>query len=207
MENTTGQSNCLQAEKKPSGSVRQPAQRIYLRSAILHYLSKADHQADEKESFAKLEIVRELTRRLRKNAGFSVWVPLWFAIACCVLLVLWVAARTRQTYFYSFPDNYLRIIQNLDPCIPDGSCGKRFVLQSVSNGVANPETEMHFSEPQHFEAGMTFSWIRYQNHGGTVVIDGWDVVREKGLPVLAPNCSFDWAHNHIVCEGDKALFE
>ncbi len=184
----------------------------YLRAALRHLLFKADREPDKKKAFELyLSGARELSKKLRSNRGFTkAWSSVAFAAACCALL--YGAARNwSKSYFYSYPDNYLRIVQNVDPCFPDGSCGKRFIIQSISSGVANPETEMHFSEPQHFEAGMTFSWIRYQDHGGTAVVDGWDVVRQEGRPILAPNCHPDYSDapvaGHIKCIGGKALFQ
>ena len=210
MQAADAQSNYLQGKKKPSASV--PAARIYLKQAIRHYLYKAEAEPCEKASFAKLEIVRDLTRRLRRIDGYAWWVPVLFATAIAALFLFSIIWRTSKTYFYTWPDHSLRIVQNLDPCdAPDGSCGRRFVVQAVEFGVPKPETVMHFRDPQHFEAGMTFSHISFKYIGSEAVTDGWDVVRDfEGMPVLAPNCKPDYSKaptaGHIRCEGGKARF-
>jgi hypothetical protein len=208
MHVTDGQSNCLQGQKKPSGSVS----KIYLGAAIRHYLYKADRIPNEKEAFAQLEIVRELARRLRQNAGFSPWVPLSFAAAIAAAIVILLVTHTRHTYFYSYPDNYLRVVRNVDPCLPDGSCGYRFAMQAVTDGVAGEVTEMQFCKglQSRFEAGHTLRWIRYANLGSCQAIDGYDILRDSSGPVLAPNCVKDYTTapvaGHIACEGGVARF-
>lgn len=191
--------------KKPPQGAADPN---YLKFAIKHYLTKAEQEPAEKErNRILLEHVRPLNRRFRGIAGRSIWWPISFGCAFAVFLVALIASKTSKTYLYQYPFDYLRVVENLDPCQPDGSCGKRFIVQSVTDDVPNPETELHFREAQHFEAGMTFQWIKYRLINGQAVTDGWDVVRGKDrLPVLAPNCSFDWANNHVVCEGGKARF-
>jgi len=143
--------------------------------------------------------------------GHSIFWPLSWAIVSCIMLVLVITRSTRNVYSYSYPDNYLRVIQNLDPCQADGSCGYRFIVQGVFGGATGQETEMHFCprgmQPR-FEAGHILAWIRYANLGSCQAIDGYDVLRDESrIPIIAPNCQFDWPNNHIVCEGGKAKFE
>lgn len=151
----------------------------------------------------------ERRKRVRRGEqGFSSWLPIAFTVFVIVLAMLWIAGRRKHTYFYQYPGNYLRVVQNLDPCEADGNCGKRFVMQSVVDGKPNPETEMRFSEPQHFEAGHTFAWFRYLDKGSVQIQDGFDVLKDPvtRMPILPANCIPNWATNHIECEGGKARF-
>lgn len=155
----------------------------------------------------------ERRKRVRRGEqGFSSWLPIAFTVFVIVLAMLWIAGRRKHTYFYQYPGNYLRVVQNLDPCdSADGLCGKSYLMQAVVNGFPYPETVMHFRDPQHFEAGMAFSHISFKYIGSEAVTDGWDVVRDfEGLPILAPNCKPDYSTaptaGHIRCEGGKARF-
>lgn len=174
-------------------------------------VARAEAEPDKAEAWKLWQRVREFDFSFRfPPKGHSIWPPLVFASAAMVVFALAVAQHTRHVYFYSYPENYLRVVQNLDPCLPDGSCGYRFVMQAVTDGVAGQETEMHFCKGMQprFEAGHSLSWIRYANLGSCQEIDGYDVVRNAGrLPVLPPNCNFDWPNNHIACKGGRANFE
>ena len=193
--------------KKPSASAS-----LYLRAATSNQANIVEPLPATKANWSEYERLRLLAWRLRRNAGFAWWVPVLFAAAIAVLFLLWLAARTSQTYYYTYPSNYLRVVQNLDPCDgPDGLCGKSYLMQAVVNGFPYPETELHFREPQRFEAGHTFRHITYKLIGGEVVTDGWDTLKgADGLPVLAPNCKPDYSKaptaGHIRCEGGKARF-
>lgn len=151
-------------------------------------------------------------RRVRRQKGSTWEWPVAFALCCVVIFAVAISRPARHTYFYQYPNNYLRVVKNLDSCQADGSCGYRFVVQSVTNGVAGPETEMHFcrSLQPRFEQGHTLSWIRYTNIGGCSAIDGYDVVRANGVATLAPNCKADFTQakdaGHITCEGGIAKF-
>lgn len=161
--------------------------------------------------FTTVEAIRARRKR-EQSKGFSVAWPIVFAAAVCLLMLLWLFARTSRTFSYTYPDSYLRVVANLDSCdAPDGTCGKRYLVQAVEQGFAYPETEMHFRDPQRFEAGHTFKWIRFKRIGSEVVTDGWDTLKgADGLPVLAPNCKPDYSKaptaGHIRCEGGKARF-
>lgn len=202
-------------EKAQSNSVpKKPAasESLYLRAAFENQFAIVQNIPPTKYFWDEYERLRELARRLRRMAGFSPWVPVLFAAAIAILFLLWLFGRTSKTYFYTWPDHALRIVQNLDPCDSlDGSCGRQFLVQAVDFGVPKPATVMHFRDPQHFEAGMTFSHISFKYIGSEAVTDGWDVVRDfEGLPVLAPNCKPDYSTaptaGHIRCEGGKARF-
>lgn len=192
-------------KKSPLGAT------FYLRAAALNQASKVEQLPPTKENWPEYERLRALAMRLRANAGEAWWAVIIFAGACGIIILLWLASRTHDTYLYRYPADYLRVVKNLDPCLPDGSCGYRFVMQEVSNGVANPETEMHFCrnlQPR-FEAGHTLSWIRFTNTGSCDAIDGYDVVRgTDGIATIAPNCTFDKSipNWHVRCEGGRAQF-
>ena len=187
----------------------------FLRSRILHWLNRADREVDPKRRFESLEKARDLSKRLRDFRGFTKW---WSAVAfasVCAGLVIGAAIyaqSSRKTFFYQYPNNYLRVVRNLDPCQSDGSCGYRFVVQAVTHGVAGPETEMHFCrdyQPR-FEAGHTLLWIRYTDLGSCQTVGpedhGYDILRDSnGNPVLPPGCHGP-VEGHVACEGGKANF-
>lgn len=200
--------------KKPSASAS-----LYLRAATSNQANIVEPLPATKANWSEYERLRLLAWRLRRNAGFAWWVPVLFATAIALLFLLWLVVRTHDTSFYRFPEHHWRVVQNLSPCLPNGSCGELYMIQEVNNGVANPPTLVHFRGPQHFEAGMTFSWIRVTQIGSEFDVDGWDVVRQdippvfingkwRQLPALASNCRFDWStpEGHVVCEGGKAQF-
>lgn len=192
-----------------------PQSHVYLSSRIRHLLDRADNEAHPKKRFALLENARDLARRLRRNEGESPWWSIGFAAFVAAALVGLAVVCWPKAYSYSYPDDYLRVVQNIDPCLSDGSCGYRFVMQAVVSGRAFPETEMHFCakglQPR-FEAGHTLAWIRYINLGSCQSIDGYDVVRDSARsPILAPNCQPDYRlaplAGHISCEGGRAKYE
>jgi len=193
--------------KKPSASTS-----IYLRAAASNQFGKVEALPPTKEHWSEYERLRVLAFRLRKNAGSAWWYVLVVAAVMLIVIACWIARTMRNSFFYLYPHSYLRVVQNLDPCQPDGSCGYRFVMQAVVNGQAQEETEMHFCrglQPR-FEQGHTLRWIRYTNLGSCNAIDGYDVVRENGLPTLPANCKPDYSQaneaGHIRCEGGKARF-
>jgi len=195
-------------------TIRRPEKSTayyFLRSRVRYWLSRADQEMDPKKRFEFLEHARDFARKVRIEKGFTPWAAVTFAVVVVALTALWLASRMRATYFYSYPDNYLRIVRNVDTCLPDGSCGYRFVVQEVSKSGAGPETEMKFcrSMQPRFEAGHSLSWIRYTDLGNCQAINGYDVLRDsQRLPVLAPNCRPDYSvakiAGHIVCDGGVA---
>jgi hypothetical protein len=190
------------------------ASKLNLLNRAKRQLEKVEAAAepDLKKAWPEYEKLRRYIRQF-KQAGFSPWPVTAVAGCCAVGLIVLAARNTRNTHYYHHPQNYLRVIQNLDPCLPDGSCGYRFVLQNVKDGVAYDPTEMHFckSLQPRFEAGHSLAWIRYTNLGSCISIDGFDVVRDSARnPILAGNCKPDYASakdaGHINCEGGKAKF-
>ena len=167
--------------------------------------------------FGTVVEIRKAKKRERSK-GISIWSALVFAVGAAAALVLVLAPRTRNIYSYRYPDNYLRVLQNLDECKSDGSCGYRFVLQNVQRTasgqvVFGQPTEMHFckSMQPRFEAGHTLSWIRYADIGSCLAIEGYDTVKgADGLSTLPDNCKPDYSTapeaGHIACEGGKARF-
>jgi len=144
----------------------------------------------------------------RKMAGQTPWWALGFAVGCASLLVFAVASRWPKTFYYSYPTDYLRVVQRLND--------RDFMVQRVDHGKALDVTMMRFCSDYlpWVEGGHTFSWIRYDDHRSCQSIGpedrGFDVVRDsKGLPVLAPNCHFDWStpNGHVVCDGGMPKFE
>lgn len=183
--------------------------RDHLKARINYWLEKLKVESDKRREQEIIETLRNLARRLRNFEGWSMWRPIAAAAVGCLLAISFISEKTEKIYYYTWPDNYLRVVENVDPCLPDGSCGYRFAVQNVRNGIPGDVTEMHFckSLQPRFEAGHTLMWIRYANLGSCSAIDGYDVLRDsKRLPVLAPNCDFDWPHNHIACDAGKAKF-
>jgi hypothetical protein len=115
----------------------------------------------------------------------------------------WLHAHWPKSYFYTYPTNYLRVIQRLND--------SDFMVQRVEAGLAQETTMMRFcadAKLPWFEGGHTLGWIRYDDHGSCQSIGpedrGFDILRDaNGMPVLPPNCRFDQVNNHIVCEGGK----
>jgi hypothetical protein len=193
--------------------VVKPAEKPYLRSRISHLLAQAEAEPDNLERWHLYQHIRELARGLRKQNGFLTWGSAAVVLVAVGFLLSAIVRNWPTEKFYSYPNDYLRVIQNLDPCLTDGSCGYRFVMQAVVNGKALPETEMHFcptGEQPRFENGHSLSWIRYANVGSCKSIDGFDVVREGKFASLAPNCKPDYTlaptAGHILCEGGRAKF-
>lgn len=196
-------------------TARLPLRKLLQRDAIQRQIEEidADPEPDLKKKWPKYERLSSLVRKY-KEVGEILWPATVLASSAVVLGALWVHAHWPKTYFYSYPDNYLRIVQNVDPCLTDGSCGYRFVVQAVVDGAALPETEMHFCAkgiPPRFEAGHTLAWIRYANLGSCQSIEGFDVVRDSARnPILPDNCKPDYTFaktvGHINCEGGKAKF-
>jgi len=191
--------------KKPADSTAS----LFLHAAVKNQHEKVKVLPPTKEHWAEYLRLRELAFRIR-NAGFSPWPPVIFATGLTVVIALWLASRSRQTYFYSYPGNYLRTVQNLDPCEADGTCGYRRLMQSVEYGVPNPETDMTFCEKPRFEQGHVFLWMRLTDIGPCWSVDGFAVLKENGFAKLPPNCKPDYSlapvAGHIACEGGKARF-
>lgn len=182
----------------------------FLHNLLDHFLRKADAETDPARRFEILDkYVRPTSRRLR-NRGFVAWGAVVFTVCLVTAAILWLSSRTKKTYFHAWPGNYLRIVQNLDPCKPDGNCGRNFIVQSVVDGHPNPETHMRFDKDEHFEAGEVFQWIRYTDLGSVQVTDGFDMLYDaNGQTVHAPNCRPDYSSaktGHYACEGGKARF-
>jgi len=162
----------------------------------------------------KVENMREVAPDFnrRKSAGYAWEGVLAFVCILVISSAIWLASRTRQTYFWGpYPDHYLRVVQNLDPCESDGTCGYRRLMQAVVDGVPNPETPMTFCEKPRFEQGHTLLWIRLTNIGSCWAIDGWAPVTENGIAKLSGNCKPDYTlapqAGHVACDGGKAKFE
>lgn len=187
----------------------------FLRSRILHWLARADNESHPKKRFEYLEKARDYSRELRKkDKGFTHWwSALSFAALCLALilaLVIYEQAKS-ETFFFVYPTNYLRVVQNLDACEADGTCGYRRLMQSVVNGVPNPETVMQFCDKPRFEQGHTLNWIRLIDTGSCWQIDGFSPLTDaSGRASLAGNCNPDFSQakkaGHVACEGGKARF-
>lgn len=188
-----------------------------LKGRINRHLARADQECNSERRSRILDKVRELSLELREQTGQqgnSYWWPLCLAITAAIVLALAIAARTRSTYYYHYPENYLRIVENVDPYT--------FIVQRIEDGHPLEKTEMHFCRDYRprFEAGHTLAWIRFNDLGSCVSIGpddrGFGLLREEKktlvngqwqyLPVLAPNCQFDWPNNHVACKGGKAEF-
>ncbi len=208
-------------DKKPSMSVVNTG---WLRSRINYYLRVIERQSDDKRQqemgYKLLDYSREYRER-RKMAGFYGWPSVVFAGLCVIVLAFAIVSRSKQIYSYHDANHYLRVLQNVEPCLPDGTCGYSWVMQAVHDGVADDPVEMHFCrdfQPR-WEAGHTLTPITITNHGSCWSVDSFDVLREdqstfvngqwQRLPVLAPNCGFDWStpNGHISCEGGRANFD
>lgn len=209
--------------KKPSASVS-----LYHQFALKHHLARVENAPplDEKANWQekeRWEKDRDTIFRLAKlyrNAGFAWWVPVLVALALCLLFILWLASQVGRSESYLYPYHYWRVVQNLSPCQSDGSCGNLYMIQEVNDGVANPPTIVDFRDPQHFEAGQTFSHMQGRWIGSAFAVERWDLVRQdrpavfingkfRKLPTLAPNCDFDWStpEGHVVCKGGVAKFD
>ena len=201
-------------EKTDQTTCLQPPNEL-LKQQVYGLLDRAENEPDNVERWTIYQRIREMCRDLRSPAdGHSILWPIVWATSCGILLIFVIAHSTRRTFYFSYPDNYLRIIKNRDPCLPDGSCGYRFVVQNVVNGEPQPETSVRFcsSLQPHFEAGHVLQWVRFTNLGSCLAIDGFDVVHgPDGHAVAAPNCTPDYSiatiAGHFNCEGGKAKFE
>ena len=200
-----------ESHRKPPSSVTSS----FLWFRVKHQLDKIEGEPkpNAKRQWPEYETLRDLAARLRnKAAGFSLKPVLAFAGSLAVVIVLWLASTTRHVYSYQHPQSYLRVIQNLDPCLPDGSCGYRYLMQLVVDGQAQEPTQMHFCKglQPRFEQGHTLKYIVYANLGSCQAIERFDLVRENGVATLAANCKPDYSvareFGHIACEGGKARF-
>ena len=186
-----------------------------LRAKIQYWLARADKETNPKKRFEFLVTVQNPSRRLRlKDHGFTKWwSAVSFASLCAVPLVacaIYMQSSKKST-FYQYPDNYLRIVQNLDPCEADGTCGYRRLVQVVVKGVPNPETVMQFCQKPRFEQGHTLNWIKVIDNGSCWEVDGWSPLTDStGRDSLAGNCNPDFSQakdaGHVACEGGKARF-
>lgn len=202
------QSNCF-PPKKPTERVGFNPRQISVRSRI-NTLLKQVHELDQQRDLVH-DRIRKLTRVLRQDDGRTPWIPIMFAFGVCGILAMSLYHSWPRAHFYTYPDDYLRTIQNVDTCEPDGTCGYRRVMQEVANGVPQPETEMVFCEKPRFEAGHTLKWVRLVQRGSCTAIDGFDVVRGSNhLPTLPDGCVPDYSlapmAGHIACEGGRAKF-
>ncbi len=199
----------IQAESTSNNfPVEKPADRPYLRFRILHLLSKADREPNSEKRYAILERVRDLSLSLRKQGGFLTWSAAAVAIVVVGFLLAAVVKNWPKSYFYTYPSDYLRVIQRLND--------RDFIVQRVENGIPQEQTMMRFCSDYlpWFEGGHILQWIRYNDHGSCQSIGpdnrGFDVVRDsKGVPVISPNCHFDWStpNGHVVCEGGTPKFD
>lgn len=195
--------------------VPERAPNRLLEQQVSDLLDRAENEPDNVERWKLFQRLRDLAFSLRfPERGRSIWPPLIAVSGLVAIIVVLYAHNTRNTHYYHHPQDYLRVIENLDPCLPDGSCGYRFVLQNVKDGRAFDPTEMHFcsSLQPRFEAGHVLQWIRYTDLGSCLAIDGWDVVHgSDGKAITAPNCKPDYTlapvAGHIGCEGGKAKFD
>lgn len=185
--------------KKPPQGAADPN---YLKFAIKHYLTKAEQEPAEKErNRILLEHVRPLNRRFRGIAGRSIWWPISFGCAFAVFLVALLCTHWPKAYVYQAPDNYWRILHQID----DHS----FVMQRVYRGTPQIPVVLHFKGYKpNFEIGMTLSWFAYDDLGdGNISITpedrGYVIVRGPDYwPKLASNCWQNKATDRVECNGE-----
>jgi|SRR5579864_1286621 len=193
---------------EPEESMAHRAKKARLSVLLGKY--EAETEVERKEELA--ERIWSLVHRIRSgDFGFSAQGAIAAVFAITILLVALLWHFRPATRLYSYPDDYLRVIQNVEPCEADGTCGHRRVMQEVVNGIPQLPVEMNFCQKPRFEAGHILQWIRTARRGSCTEIDGFDVVRGPDrLPVLAANCKPDYTlapiAGHIACEGGSAKF-
>lgn len=189
------------AMKKPPSS--EPL--IYLRAVVAGQLAKVINLRPTKKNWREYERLSELARRLRdKDAGFSPWAPLGFALFSGVIVVVLMVSHWPKSYVYQAPDYFIRVLDKQD--------NYSFSLQFVERGHPQVPVVMHFCRdfaPQ-FEAGHTLTRLAYDNHGPCESVAaedrGYTLMRDdKGCPVLPANC---WhtdqcrpETDHVACKG------
>lgn len=186
-----------------------------VRTEIEDLLERSDEAFDPGRRWDLLQMARDrmnLLHELRKiKAGWSSWVTVRFSLTLTAIAIVCLAWTWPKGRVYSYPDDYLRAIENVGACLPDGTCGYRRVMQEVVNGVPQPEVEMNFCQMPRFEAGHILQWARIVQRGSCSEIDGFDVVRGSDRkPRLAPNCNPDYSEapiaGHIKCPEGRAKF-
>lgn len=186
-----------------------------LRDELDDLLQRSDEAFDPGRRWDLLQTARDrmnLLHQLRKlKAGWSSWATVGFSFGLTAITIVLLISIWPKSRFYTYPDDYLRTIENVGTCLPDGTCGYRRVMQEVVNGVPQPEVEMNFCQMPRFEAGHVLKWARIVQRGSCTAIDGFDVVRGSDRkPQLAPNCNPDYSEapiaGHINCPGGRAIF-
>src|SRR6185437_11768896 len=94
--------------------VKLQSSDFYLKPATANQYGKVSALPPTKENWAENERLRLLAWRLRRNSGFSWWVPVLFAALAAVIFLLWLMMQTRTLYYKHWPEDYLRITQNID---------------------------------------------------------------------------------------------
>lgn len=203
-----------------------------LKKLIERNLQRLDKQSDEKKQhelglklltwvreYRERKSVASETNQRKRMAGYFAWGAIGFAVFCAVILAFNVVSRSKHIYSYHWPKDYLRVIQNIEPCKDDGSCGYTFLMQRVKDGVPEDPVEMHFCrdyQPR-WEMGHVIKFITYTDEGSCLSIDKWEPLREdtprlvngqyQRMPILSPNCHPDWVIGHNACDGGRATFE
>ena len=160
---------------------------LYLKSAVEHWLAKADAERDSKERERILRYVADLVRPLRVQRGRVIWAPVGFALGMCLVLV-WLAHRqSTRDFTFSAPADTFQILNRYD--------AYHYQFRHLHNGIpvkTLPVTFCQNYEPQ-LSAGQTLIWLHYSDLGRCWDIQpegyGYSFETTDGLhPTLAPNC-------------------
>ena len=180
-------SHYLPPKKSPNSTAS-----LFLHAAANNQLRQLEHfpprtkQEWEKE-YARL---RDLVLRLRRNAGFSPWPPLAFALSVLVALAIWAHRQSSRDFTFSAPADKFQILRRFDAYHYQFRWIRAGAEPVVMNTVFCSNYEPQLSE------GETLTWLHYQDLGRC-----WDILPEgygyrferdaQGNPTLSPGCVFN----------------
>ena len=160
---------------------------FYLKAALNNQFHKVEALPPTKSNWREYERLRDLVLRLRRNAGFSPWPPLAFALSVLVALAIWAHRQTSRDFTFSAPADKFQILRRFD--------AYHYQFRWIHNGLAIADMPVVFCpnyEPQ-LSAGQTLTWLHYQDLGRCwdISLDnyGYNPETRDGIhPTLAPNC-------------------
>jgi len=167
--------------------VKLQSSDFYLKPATANQYGKVSALPPTKENWAEYERLRLLAWRLRRNSGFSWWVPVLFATLAVAIFLLWLILSEPKAYFYVAPQTAWRVLEKISD--------SEFVMQRVEMGAPQVPEVKHFCSDYspRFLPGMTLQWFSYEDRGDCISIAqkslGYVIMRGADhWPLLPPNC-------------------
>jgi len=171
-------------------TVQLQSSDFYLKAALNNQFHKVEALPPTKSNWREYERLRDLVLRSRRNAGFSPWPPLAFALSVLVALAIWAHRQSSRDFTFSAPADKFQILRRFDAYHYQFRWIRAGAEPVVMNTVFCSNYEPQLSE------GETLTWLHYQDLGRC-----WDILPEgygyrferdaQGNPTLSPGCVFN----------------